>query len=88
MASLIASFALAFGRVLLSTLISWFVKVYEAIGMTEVWIGAITFAIVFSIILVPLRGGGDIGKGSFGGLLNNKVNKTKGNSKKSGSKGG
>lgn len=84
----IANFALAFGKVILTTLISWFTQLYEAIGMTELWIGAVTISIVFSIFLVPLRGGGDLGKGGFGGFLKNKVNKTKGNTKNSGGNGG
>ena len=87
MAEQIFTFAVSFGKAVLVTVLSWFEQCYEAIGMTELWIGAVTLAIVFSIFLVPLRGGGDLGKGSFGGFLKNKVNKAKG-SKQSSKDGG
>ena len=86
MAGKIATWALSFGKVIISTLLDWFTQIYNAIGMINVWLGVVTISVVFSMFLLPLRGGGDLGKGSFGSFLKNKVNKTKSNS--SGGSGG
>lgn len=86
MAEKIATWALSFGKVIISTLLEWFTQIYNAIGMTNVWLGVVTISVVFSIFLLPLRGGADLGKGSFGSFLKNKVNNTK--SKSSGGSSG
>lgn len=83
MAASISKWALAFGKAILSTLLGWYTDLYEAMGLTNVWLGVITVSLVFSIFIIPLRGGADLTKGSFGAFLTNKVNDKKGSSGKS-----
>lgn len=71
------SFAVAFGKRILTTLLMWFQDIYEATGMTSLWIGVVVLAAVFSIVIVPLRGGADLTNGALGGFLMNKVNRHK-----------
>lgn len=71
------SFAVAFGKRILTTLLIWFQDIYEATGMTSLWIGVVVLAAVFSIVIAPLRGGADLTGGALGGFLMNKVNRHK-----------
>lgn len=71
---LIPSFAIRFGKSILIAVLNWFQQIYEATGLTDLWIGAVTMAIVFSVILIPLRGGGDVTKGALGSFVVNQVN--------------
>lgn len=71
------SFAVAFGKRILTTLLIWFQDIYEATGMTSLWIGVVVLTAVFSIVIVPLRGGADLTNGALGGFLMNKVNRHK-----------
>lgn len=73
----IALFAISFGKRILTQIIQWFGDTLSAIGMTDLWIGAVVFAAVFSIVIVPLRGGADLTHGALGGFLMNKVNRHK-----------
>lgn len=75
----VASFAIAFGKRIITQLLHWFEDIFAAVGMTELWIGAVVFAAVFSIVIVPLRGGADLTNGALGGFLMNKVNRHKRN---------
>lgn len=72
------------GRRILTALLNWFQQIYDTLGMTELWIAAIIMVVVFSVILVPLRGGGDLSKGALGSFVVNQVNKSKPGSKSSG----
>ena len=73
----VASFAISFGKRILTQLLYWFEDVFSAVGMTELWIGIVVFAAVFSIVIAPLRGGADLTHGALGGFLMNKVNRHK-----------
>ena len=88
MANNISTWAISFGKVIISTLIDWFTQIYDSLGMTNIWLGAVTVSIVFSIFLIPLRGGADLSRGSFGGFLKNKVNKAKSSTGSNGGNGG
>lgn len=75
----ILSFALSFGKRILTTVITWYQQVYEAMGMTSLWIGVVILSAVFSIVIIPLRGGADLSRGALGSFLMNKVNHHKRN---------
>lgn len=71
----VASFAISFGKRILTQLLFWFEDVLSAVGMTELWIGIVVFAAVFSIVIVPLRGGADLTGGALGSFMKNKVSR-------------
>lgn len=73
----IAKFAIQFCKVILSNCLQWFVMVYDALGLKSLWIGAVVLAAVFSIVIVPLRGGADLTGGALGSFLVNKTNRHK-----------
>lgn len=73
----IFDFAVTFGNRILTTLLTWFQSIYRACGMESLWIGVVVLAAVFSIVIVPLRGGADLSNGALGGFLMNKVNRHK-----------
>lgn len=77
MASDILTFAVAFGKRVLTSVLGWFVDIYEATGMTSLWIGVVVLAAVFSIVVVPLRGGADLSRGALGSFVMNRVNRHK-----------
>lgn len=77
MDEVIFTFVIAWFRVILSNLIRWYEAVYTACGMTGLWIGAVVLAIVFSTVLIPMRGGVDLTRGGIGGFVVNQVNKHK-----------
>lgn len=70
-------FASIFAGQVFTTLLQWFQKVYNAVDMFDLWIGIVVFVAVFSIVVMPLRGGADLTHGVFGSFLMNKVNKHK-----------
>lgn len=55
--------------------ISWFDNIMTETDMLEVWIALVLMAAVFSIILVPLRGGASVHLGGFTNYMRNKVNR-------------
>lgn len=73
----IAEWAIIIGRVVLSTAINWFQEILIACGTFDIWKGVIVFVALFSIILIPLRGGGDLTAGLLGGFVMNRINKRK-----------
>ena len=74
----LASWAIASCKAVLASVLNWFIQIYDAVGLTSLWIGAVVFVAVFSIVVVPLRGGADLSRGALGSFLMNKVNRHKG----------
>lgn len=70
----LADFAINFGRDVISAVVMWYHNVYEACGLTGLWIGVVILSIVFSIFVVPLRGGADISRGAIGDFAFTRVN--------------
>lgn len=60
-------------------LLSWFTDILTFTDMYELWIGVVVFTAVFSIVILPLRGGIDLSRGVFGSFLMNKVNRHRNN---------
>lgn len=77
MSEQIASWALALGKRVLTTSILWFEQILDATGLTGVWMGIIIVFAVFSILLVPLRGGFDLSQGALGSFIMGRVNRRK-----------
>lgn len=73
----ISQFAISFGKRILTTVLLWFEDVYRALGLSSLWIGVVVLAAVFSIVIVPLRGGADLSRGALGTFVMNKVNRHK-----------
>lgn len=73
----VGSFAIAFCRRILATLLAWFFDLYESLGLTSLWIGVVVLSAVFSIVIIPLRGGADLTRGALGSFVMNKVNRHK-----------
>lgn len=74
----VSEFAISFGKRILTTVLTWFNEIYEALGLTSLWIGVVVLAAVFSIVIIPLRGGADLSRGALGSFVMNKVNRHKG----------
>lgn len=83
----IGEWAISFGKAILGNCLNWFVDIYEACGLLDVWIGVVVLACVFTIVILPLRGGSSTG-GAFGEFLMNKTNSKKSDKKSKKSKGG
>ena len=77
MSSLIRSAVSSWFRTIFSVLLGWFTDIYEATGMTQLWIGAVVLAIVFTVVLIPLRGGSGIFSGGLNEFTIDVVNKHK-----------
>lgn len=73
----IVSFSISFGKKILEALLGWYQDVYVATGLTDLWIGVVVLALVFSIVIVPLRGGADLSHGALGSFVMNRVNRHK-----------
>ena len=73
----IFTFAIAFGKRILTELLHWWEEIYRATGMTSLWIGVVALGAVFSILIIPLRGGVDLAHGALGSFLMNRVNRHK-----------
>ena len=73
----LATWAIAIGRVVLTQAINWFDKVMTATGLEPLWAGALIIIALFSIILVPLRGGADLTRGALGSFVFSRVNKAR-----------
>lgn len=72
------AFALQFGKTVLSNVLSWFIEIFNRTGMTGLWIGVVVLMAVFSIVIIPLRGGADLSKGALGSFVMNRTNRHKG----------
>ena len=76
-ASQIADFCIAVMKRVLTEGIYWFDDIMVATGMRSVWGGVMVFTAVFSVLLIPLRGGADLTSGALGGFVKSRVNRSK-----------
>lgn len=76
-ASQLGDWAIAVGKRVLTECIYWFEDVMKATGLFPLWAGTLVVVAVFSILLIPLRGGADLTNGALGGFVVNRVNKAK-----------
>lgn len=58
-----AEWAITYVRTIVKTCLGWFATILKVLDMEPLWIGAVVFVIVFSVILLPLRGGSMLGGG-------------------------
>lgn len=73
----LATWAIAIGKRVLTQSIYWFQDVLSATGLTPLWSGAMVFVAVFSILLIPLRGGADLTRGALGKFVMGRVNRSR-----------
>lgn len=73
----LATWAIAFGKRLLTEILYWFQDIMTATGLMPLWAGTLVVVAVFSIILIPLRGGADLTSGALGSFILGRVNKTR-----------
>lgn len=72
-------FALNFCKTVLSKCVEWFTMIYDATGMTSLWIGGVALASVFSILVLRLRSGQNLSSGAIGSFVISRVNRHKAN---------
>lgn len=73
----LGEWAIAFGKRILTEAIHWFEQILVATGLRGVWAGVMVFVAVFSILLIPLRGGADLTGGALGSFVKSRVNHSK-----------
>lgn len=76
-AMLLAEWAIAVGKRVLTQVLLWFQNIIWATGLAPLWSGAMVFVAVFSILLIPLRGGADLTKGAIGRFAIGRINRSK-----------
>lgn len=73
----LASWAIAFGKRVITEVLYWFQQIMTATGLMPLWAGTLVVTAVFSIILIPLRGGADLTRGALGQFVFGRINKAK-----------
>ena len=66
---------IAIVKKILGTCLGWFEDIMSEAGLIEVWVALIVLSAVFSVILVPLRGGSPLSLGGLTDFARNKVNR-------------
>lgn len=77
MSSIYFDYTVMWFRAIFSALLGWYMDIYEILGMTSLWIGVVVLVIVFTVVLVPLRGGSGISGGAIGDFTVTSVNASK-----------
>lgn len=68
-----AEWAITYVRTIVKVCLGWFASILEALDMESLWIGAVVFAIVFSVILLPMRGGAMLGGGLASDIVRSRI---------------
>ena len=76
-ASQLGDWAIALMKRILTECLYWFSDVISATGLTPLWAGILVIVAVFSIILIPLRGGADLTGGAIGQFVKGRINRAK-----------
>lgn len=69
----LAEWAVSYIRIIIQYVLSWFSNVMGVMGLQWLWLGAVVFTIVFSVILLPMRGGSMLGGGMASDIARSKV---------------
>lgn len=65
--------AVTYIRTILEAGFVWFSNILGTLNMQWLWLGAVIFCIVFSVILLPLRGGAMLGGGLMSDVARSRV---------------
>ena len=76
-ASQLADWCIAVMKRVLTEVIYWFDTILVSTGMRSVWGGILVVVAVFSVLLIPLRGGADLTSGALGSFVKSRVNRHK-----------
>lgn len=69
----LAEWAIAYVRTILKYGLNWFTRVLSSMGLHWLWLGAVVFVIVFSVILLPMRGGSMLGGGLISDIAGSRI---------------
>lgn len=68
-----AEWAITYVRTIITVCLAWFASILEVLDMEALWTGAVVFAIVFSVILLPMRGGSMLGGGMLSDIAGSRI---------------
>ena len=71
-----AQWAITYVRTIIKVCLAWFASILEALDMEPLWIGAVVFVIVFSVILLPMRGGSMLGGGLASDVVRSRISRS------------
>lgn len=71
-----SEWAISYVRAIVTNVLDWFMTIMSESGMGMVWTGVVVFVAVFSIIIMPLRGGAPLG-GGISDVVMNQTHKSK-----------
>lgn len=73
--------SISYLRTILIRSLSWFSVILGSMNLQKLWLGAVVFVIVFSVILLPLRGGAMLGGGMMSDIVRTKIRNRKNSNK-------
>lgn len=69
----LSDWAITYVRTILQYGLSWFTRILGSMGLQWLWVGAVVFVIVFSVILLPMRGGSMLGGGMVSDIARSRI---------------
>ena len=78
----LSDWAITYVRTILQYGLNWFTRILGSMGLQYLWIGAVVFVIVFSVILLPMRGGSMLGGGMVSDMVRSRISSSRRNSNK------
>lgn len=65
--------AVEYLKTIILEILIWFTNILTVLDMQWLWLGAVIFSIVFSVILLPLRGGSMLGGGLMSDVARSRI---------------
>lgn len=78
----LSEWAITYVRTVLQYGLSWFSLILGRMGIQWLWVGAVVFVIVFSVILLPMRGGSMLGGGMVSDIARSRISSRRRNANK------
>lgn len=78
----LSDWVISYVRTILQYCLSWITQIFGSTGLQYLWIGAVVFVIVFSVILLPMRGGSMLGGGMVSDMVRSRISSSRRNSNK------
>lgn len=69
----LSEWAITYVKTILQFVLAWFTRILGSIHMHWLWLGAVVFVIVFSVILLPMRGGAMLGGGLMSDIAGSRI---------------
>lgn len=77
----LSEWAISYVRTILDWGLYWFSRILGSMGLQWLWLGAVVFVIVFSVILLPMRGGAMLGGGLMSDIAGSRIRSSRRDSK-------